>query len=53
MANRTDGEVLNCGYGYHWPLNLHKSGFVRVVSAKDKTYIWAPVKETLYNKEAI
>ena len=29
-VRRYDGQILNCAYGHHWPLNLFLDGFVRI-----------------------
>lgn len=31
-----DGQVLNCKYGYSWPLNLYYDGYVKIVVKKTK-----------------
>jgi len=38
MSNRKRAQVLNCKYGFQWPLNLHRDGFVVMLSKDD--YIW-------------
>lgn len=38
MSNRKRAQVLNCKYGFQWPLNLHRDGFVVMLSHDD--YIW-------------
>lgn len=44
---RADGQVLNCEYGHHWPLNLFTTGYVQIrlkTTRKGKVkvnYTWA------------
>jgi hypothetical protein len=50
---RRDGQVLNCEYGHHWPLNLFTSGYVQIrlkATRKGKvkvTYTWAEERAEL------
>ena len=30
FPQRRDGQILNCAYGHHWPLNQFTSGYVRI-----------------------
>lgn len=44
---RKQGEILACQYGHKWPLNLHTSGYVKVIDSVKGLYIWADNKATL------
>ena len=47
ILTRKPNQVLHCGYGHHWPLNLHSSGFVKVVDPDAMLYVWASDRQTL------
>lgn len=47
ILNRKRDQILTCGFGYIWPLNLHTTGYVKVIDPDAKTYIWASDKKTL------
>lgn len=53
IAQREDGQILNCKFGHRWPLSLYTSGYVKVfisTTAKGKvklTHKWAATKEEL------
>ena len=44
---RKRGDILNCKFGYIWPLGLHRSGYVKIIDPEKHTYVWADNKETL------
>lgn len=54
--SRKNGQILNCQYGYHWPLNLYTTGFVRLDITTGKRgkpkirYTWAATRTELLVK---
>lgn len=52
-VRRKHGEILNCGYGHHWPLNLFSTGYVQIIittTRKGKLkldYVWAETRAEL------
>ena len=38
MSNRKRGQILDCQYGFHWPLNNYTFGYVVMLS--DADHIW-------------
>lgn len=53
MARRYDGQILNCEYGYHWPLTLYSKGYVKIKFVTTRkgnvkiTHTWAATREEL------
>lgn len=47
MTQRKHGQILDCKYGFHWPLNLHIDGYVYIVDSDTKSYIWSPTRPFL------
>ncbi len=53
FPQRRDGQVLNCQYGHHWPLDRFTAGYVRIklkTSRKGKVkvnYKWAATRAEL------
>jgi hypothetical protein len=47
MSNRKSGQVLNCKYGYQWPLGNHESGYVKVICPIQGLYIWSETRLAL------
>jgi len=53
FPRRTNGQILNCAYGHHWPLDRFTSGYVRIqlrITTKGKCkikYVWAATREEL------
>ena len=47
LLTRKRDQILTCGYGHHWPLNLHTKGFVLVTDPDALRYVWSPDRATL------
>ena len=53
FSQRKDGQILNCEYGHHWPLDLFGKGYVKIKlkttrKGKVKTdYVWAKTRAEL------
>ena len=53
FPRREHGQVLNCEYGHHWPLDLFTKGYVKINlkttrKGKVKTnYVWAKTRAEL------
>jgi hypothetical protein len=56
MPRRTDGQILNCKYGYQWPLSQYTTGYVQIqlrTTRKGKVranYVWAATRAELLAK---
>ena len=53
IVYRKDGQILNCEYGYRWPLNLYRTGYVKISIKPTRKgnvkvmHTWAATKEEL------
>lgn len=47
VLTRKRNQVLTCGYGYIWPLNLHTTGYCLILDAANRSYVWADNRKTL------
>lgn len=53
IAYRKDGQILNCEYGFHWPMNLYSTGYVMISIKPTRkgnvkvSHTWAATKEEL------
>jgi hypothetical protein len=53
MTNRKRGQILDCQYGFHWPLNLHTNGYVYIVDSDSLSYIWWPTRPFLETLQSV
>lgn len=44
---RKAGQIVTCGYGHIWPLNLHTTGYCLVIDPVTRRYVWADNRKTL------
>lgn len=53
FPRREDGQILNCAYGYHWPLDRFVDGYVQIrlkITRRGKVkinYVWAKTRSEL------
>lgn len=47
ILKRKPNQILACQYGHIWPLDMHTSGYVKIIDPESQSYIWASNKQTL------
>ena len=53
LARRENEQILNCAYGYRWPLTLYTHGYVKIHIVTTRkgnvkiTHTWAATREEL------